>query len=370
MVRKSAVRPQWRHRTNQGPPMQSTLTVHETDPHDIFVIEPDVVLATRPDAARPDAARPDAPRVDAVRADAPRTDNASVDPVHEALSRLAHQRADIQPKFSVAAAAPSPTLDSTFRAAAADHAKPAGKRSGFGRLVRNTFVGFLFALVSAMAAALWTHHGNAAKQMLADYWLPAKQTISGWLPPFVLAASSPTEPAPVAEQPSVSPTQAATTDQANAPPAQPSDSAAPAQAVAAADSAPSVQSMARDIATMGQQIEQLKATIEQLKASQAQMARDVAKPSDPGPRPRVATLPPRPVVAAAPAAPAPVRKPKPVTQVYQPSAYQPSASTAASTLPPPSSAAPAPQQLSQPAQQPQAMTEDGQPVVRPPLPLR
>ena len=198
-------------------------------------------------------------------------------------------------------------------------------------------------------------------------WLPARQTISGWLPPFVLAASSPTESPPVAEAPSVSPTQAATADQASAPPAQPSDNAVPAQAVAAADSAPSVQSMARDIATMGQQIEQLKATIEQLKANQAQMARDVAKSSDPGLRPRVATLPPKPVVAAVPA---PVRKPKPVTQVYQPSAYQPSAPAVASTLPPPSYAAPAPQQLSQPAPPPQAMTEDGQPVVRPPLPLR
>ena len=336
--------------------MQSTLTVHETDPHDIFVIEPDVVLAARPDAVRPDAVRTDATRADAVRTEAVRTNSASADPVHEALSRLAHQRTEIQPKFS--AAAPSPTVDTTFRATAADHAKPAGKRSGFGRLVRNTFVGFLFALVSAMAAALWTHHGNAAKQMLADYWPPAKQTIVGWLPPFVLAASSPTEPAPVAEQPSVPPTQAATADQAGAPPAQPSDNAAPAQAVAAADSSPSVQSMARDIATMGQQIEQLKATIEQLKASQAQIARDVAKSSDPSLRPRVATLPPRPVVAAAPA---PARKPKPVTQVYQPSAP-----AVASTLPPPSYAAPAPQ----PQPQPQAMTEDGQPVVRPPLPLR
>lgn len=343
-----------RHRTNQGPLMQSTLTVHETDPHDIFVIEPDVVLAARPDAARPEAPR----------ADAPRTDNASVDPVHEALSRLAHQRADVQPKFS--AVAPSPTLDTTFRAAAADHAKTTGKRSGFGRLVRNTFVGFLFALVSAMAAALWTHHGDAAKQMIAA-WLPAKQMIVGWLPPFVLAASSPTEPPPVAEQPSVSPTQAATADQASAPPAQPPDSAAPAQAVAAADSAPLVQSMARDIATMGQQIEQLKASIEQLKASQAQMARDVVKSSELNQRPRIATtVPPRPVAAV----PAPVRKPKPVTQVYQPSAYQPSAPAMASTSPPPSSAAPAP--LPQPAPSSQAATtaEDGGPLVRPPLPLR
>ena len=336
--------------------MQSTLTPQETDPHDIFVIEPDVVLA-----ARPDAVRPGAPRADAVRADAPRTDNVSADPVHEALSRLAHQRVDVQPKFSAAAtpstAAPSPAVDTTFRATAVDGNKPAGKRSGFGRLARNTFVGFLFALVSAMAAALWSHHGHAAKQMLAN-----------WLPPFVLAASSPVETPPPADQANA-PTQAVTADQANAPPAQPADSAAPT--LASADSGPSVQSMARDIASMGQQIEQLKATIEQLKASQAQIARDVAKSPDPGLRPRVATLPPKPVVAAVPA-PAPVRKPKPVTQTYQPSGYQPSAPATASTLPPPSYAAPAPLPPPQPAPSSQAATtaEDGGPLVRPPLPLR
>ncbi|MEI9923421.1 MAG: hypothetical protein WDN50_07770 [Bradyrhizobium sp.] len=205
--------------------------------------------------------------------------------------------------------------------------------------MRNTIVGFLFALVSAMAAALWTHHGHAAKQMLAD-----------WLPPFVLAASSPVDTPPPADQ-SNAPAQAATADPASAPPAQPTDSAA--LATAAADSSPSVQSMARDIAAMGQQIEQLKATIEQLKAGQAQIARDVAKSSDPGLHPRVATLPPKPVVAAVPA-PAPVRKPKPVTQTYQPSAP-----ATASTLPPPSYAAPAP--LPPP---PQTTAEDGGPLVR------
>jgi hypothetical protein len=96
------------------------------------------------------------------------------------------------------------------------------------------------------------------------------------------------------------------------------------------------------------------------------MARDVAKSSDPGPRPRVATLPAKPVVATAPA---PVRKPKPVTQTYQPSTYQPSGyqpsvPAVASTLPPPSYAAPAP------LPPPQTTAEDGGPLVRPPLPLR
>ncbi len=240
--------------------MQSTLTPQQTDPHDIFVIEPDVVLAARSDAVRPNAARKDTVRTDAIQ-----TDQASADPVHEALSRLAHQRTEIQPKFSAAAAAtpspaaPSPAVDTTFRATAVDGDKPAGKRSGFGRLVRNTIVGFLFALVSAMAAALWTHHGHAAKQMLAD-----------WLPPFVLAASSPVDTPPPVDQPNAS-AQATTADPASAPPAQLSDSAAPT--TAAADSSPSVQSMARDIATMGQQIEQHKATIEKLQAGQAKSAR-------------------------------------------------------------------------------------------------
>ncbi len=37
--------------------MQSTLTAREADPHDMFVIEPDVVLAARADAPDPPRAR-------------------------------------------------------------------------------------------------------------------------------------------------------------------------------------------------------------------------------------------------------------------------------------------------------------------------
>src|ERR1700721_669344 len=113
--------------------MQSTLTPQETDPHDTFLIEPDVVLATRADHALPD-------------------------PVQDALSRLAHRAAHTTPSVtpSVSAGAPTPTGGGT----------PAGE---------------------------------------------AKQVIANWMPPFVLALSSPTAtPPPPAEQPDSSPAQATT----------------------------------------------------------------------------------------------------------------------------------------------------------------
>src|SRR5580704_13734655 len=97
--------------------MQSTLTPQETDPHDTFLIEPDVVLAARKDPALPD-------------------------PVHDALSRLAHRAAHTTPGGSVdapdasarIAAAPTPTVDTTFRAAAVGTStKLPGQRSAFAR---------------------------------------------------------------------------------------------------------------------------------------------------------------------------------------------------------------------------------------------
>jgi hypothetical protein len=323
--------------------MQSTLTPQETDPHDTFLIEPDVVLAARADRALPD-------------------------PVHDALSRLAHRATNTAPGVAIGApgvsagapTAPIPTVDTTFRAAAVGPAtKLPGQRSAFAKWAKNTSIAFLLALCSAIAAQTWRHHSDTAKQMIAN-----------WMPPFVLAltSSSPTaespsptaETRPPAEQPNAAPVQAAMADQAPpVPPAPPPDTAA--SAPVAAESTPSVQSMARDLATMSQQIELLKASIEQLKAGQAQISRDVAKASEQNLRPRVATLPPRPVVAAPP-----VRKPKP--------AFPPAQAAAATPLPPPPSGAPPalPQPaLSQPVPSPQATVEsDGGPVVRPPMPLQ
>ena len=137
--------------------------------------------------------------------------------------------------------------------------------------------------------------------------------------------------------------------------------------------------MAQDLATMGQQVEELKTIIAQLRASQAQMTREFAKvseakasqvtasqvtaseakaaeikPAEQNLRPRVSALTP---TTPRPAAP-PVRKPKPV------SSYSP-ATLPAAPLPPVQAAAPLP-----PAPPKQTIADDGEPVVRPPMPLR
>jgi hypothetical protein len=281
--------------------MQSTLTLQQTDPHDAFAIEPGA--------------------------------EASPDPVHEVLSLLSRRRAQMAP--NAPAAAPIPTVDTTFRAAAIDTVEVSGDRPAKRAWAKKAIVTFLFALCSALAASAWKYHSDTAQQL-----------ISNWMLPSAFTTSAPTAtPSPV-------PVQAAATEQAPAQPIQPPEGAAPAVAASSADS-----SMARDLAAMGQQIEQLKASIEQLRDSQAQMSRDIAKNSDakasePNPR-RVATLPPRPVT------PLP-RKPRPAF---------PQAAT--STLPPPPyPPLPPPPALSQPMPPPPATVEpDGEPVVRPPMPL-
>jgi hypothetical protein len=296
--------------------MHSTLTLQQTGPHDAFAIDPGAAGA----------------------------DQASPDPVHEVLSLLSRRRAQIA--SGVSASAPTPTVDTTFRAAAVDHIKVPGGRPAMSRWVKKTSVAFLFALC-AVAAAAWQQHGDTAREM-----------ISNWIPPFAMISSAPTETPPLAAQP---PVQTAAAEQA--PAVQPAAGAAPAVAASPADSAQLLPSMARDLAAMGQQIEQLKASIEQLRDSQAQMSRDIAKnsetkasetkASDANLR-RVATLPPRPVAA-------PPRKPRPAQ------------AAATSTLPQPQYPAfPAPPQpaLSQPMSPPPATVEpDGEPVVRPPMPL-
>jgi hypothetical protein len=345
--------------------MQSTLTPQDADPHDAFVIEPDVVLATR---------------------------QASPDPVKELLSHLAQKAAQKPPAISVVSEAPAvvppPAVDTTFRAASIDTIDTKDRpvapntRSGIGWWVRRGFIAFIFALCSAFAAAAWKHNGDTARQM-----------ISHWLPPFVLAAS-PLADKPAAAEPSdAAPVQAAAAEPAPAQPAAPTQTPAPSSdaatatvAAAPAQPAPSTPSAstpspstARDLAAMGQQIEALKASIEQLKASQAQMSRELAaRNSEPGQRPRASAQPPRPV-ATIPPRPIPAPH-KPPRQAYLPPPVITSAQPGYATPPPlppgsPQSVTSQPVTsqpvTSQPAPLPESTTaSDDGPVIRPPMPLR
>jgi hypothetical protein len=299
--------------------MHSAPVLNETDPHDIFEIKPDVVLAARADKTSPN-------------------------PAHDRRASAAqdHTTSDVSAGVS------APSLDATFGAADVDNTKIPGDRPATGKWVRRALMSFLFGLCSAVAAAGWTHYGDAAKAMAAS-----------WAPKYVLTSSPPQENPGVAEQPSSSILQAAAADQAAAqpaPPAQSAQSVAPSIAALPPESAQLLQSMS-------QQIEQLKASIEQLKTGQEQMSRDIARNSET--RTAQAKTSEQNLRARIPAPPlrsaaAPARKPP------RP-AFAPAPAAAAPTLPQTAAAASVPLQTGPPAQatsQPRV-----EPVVRPPMPL-
>jgi hypothetical protein len=327
--------------------MQATLTPQETapqetDPHDAFEIAPGVVLAGRTEKPSPSLAS-----------------DATSSPIGAALS--APWTPHVATASDVAAAAPTSSAEPNFRVTAADHVEAPSA----SKWASSIFMG-LFAICGAAAAAAWPHYSDAAKQ-----------TIAHWIPPFALISS---QPAPTAAASPASPTAAASpqpaaADQASAQPAapaQPAPAAASAIAAAAPPSAPTPPSTARDLAAMGQQIEQLKASVEQLKASQEKMAdqmaaqiaqqvaRDVArKPQARRPeRAKLSALPPRPI-----------RKPRPEFSAAQTAAILAVPRTAA-PLPPPQAApmpvSPAPYN----SRAPVINRTDGDPVDRPPLPVR
>ena len=332
---------------SKGPPMQSTPTLKDTDPHDVFAIES--LLHAHAEKAPPLAHDPAAP---------PAAPEVHVAP-------------------PISAGATIPQVEPTFRASdvhdiqienirpseiKVDGLKPPGERPT-AKWVKRVVMALL-GLCGATAAAAWQHYGDQATAMASE-----------WAPPFVLAALPSSVRPAVAEQPSAPATEAAATEQTAAQPAAPV-TAAPVQSEPAATTATAapfaestqLQSMARDLATMNQQVEELKATIAQLKAGQAQMTRELAKaseakaaetrPAEQNLRPRVSALTPP---APRPAAPPPVRKPKPAYS-YSPA---PIAAAPAAPLPPAQAAAP----LS-PAPPRQTIADDGEPVVRPPMPLR
>lgn len=323
--------------------MKSMPTLKDSDPHDVFAIESllHAHAEKKPHAekAPPLAHDPAAPRVHVAPSIAVGA------PIRQA-----------EPKFS-APDTPDIGREIAVENVGAGEIKVDGLKILEERptpiWVRRAFLAAL-GLVGAIGAAAWQHYGDDAKAMAAE-----------WTPPFLLAALPSTAKPALAEQPDAPATETAAADQAAQPAAAPVEPE-PAAAAAAVPPAPSadtaqLQSMAQDLAGMGKQVEELKATIAQLKASQAQMARELTKASEAKAsetRPQEA----RTVAAAPPPAarpvPPPVRKPKPVSS-YSPS-YSP-APVAAAAPPPPVQIAPPPRET---------IADDGEPVVRPPMPLR
>lgn len=351
--------------------MQSAPNLKEADPHDIFAIES--VLAAHAQKSPPIA--PESERV------AP-----PIAPQSRAAAPQAHAVPQIQAAAPVFVGPSAPPADPTFdiRDVPANDVGPAEiKLDGLGplgpqptsRWAKRLFIAGL-GLAGAVTAAGWQHYGDEAKAMANE-----------WVPPSILAALSPVAKT-TAEQPAAAAEPAVATDQSGVPAtaaaapaaAVPSAviTAAPPPAAAISAEAAQLQSMAHDLATMGAQVEELKATIAQLKAGQAQMTRELAKASEAkasdakaevkAPEPRVAAVaPPPPVRPTAP----PVRKPRPPAQTYSSSSYAPSYSPSPAASP---AATGAPLPLVQAAPPPapvrQTLADDGQPVVRPPMPLR
>lgn len=328
--------------------MLSTLNQPEQDPHDVIEIAPDVVLAARADKPSPT-------------------------PATGAVSGASAPEVRVAPAPGIS----TPSVDTTFRATTLDDIRVPGERSAFAKWAMRSLMAFVFAICSAFAAAAWQHYGDQAQQMLAD-WTPPRINLTSLFSSDKPTASEQPATAAVADQASAQtasaqPTPAAPPQPAPATsPAQNSATAAPppAAAVPSTDATQLMQSMAHDITAMNQQIADLKTSIDQLKTRQEQMSRDLAKAAEARiaeakaaeakavemrafERQRIA-LPSR-------AATAPVRKPRPVYTPVQASAVPP----------PPAAAAPLPSsQPIAPLPPPQAMVQpDGDPVVRPPMPV-
>ena len=162
--------------------MQSTLISKETDPHDVFVIEPDVVLAARADQAAPD-------------------------PIRSLLTP------PIQPTPELTTPTPAPPVETAHRATSAndDIQIPrdihiSGQRPPRGKWVGRVTIGFLFALGSAAAAEGWNHYGDtvgdAVKAVVAN-WTPF--TLASQRAAATSTAAQPAAPVAAADQASAQP---------------------------------------------------------------------------------------------------------------------------------------------------------------------
>jgi hypothetical protein len=402
--------------------MQSPLTEQTADPHDSFGIDPEIALAMHADlvehqlarAASPAAAPsisiapgPIAPSlIPASHVPSSHVPPGHVPPSHGAAvqsgagssvnsgpnlsglinpgPRAAGPRpasplpSSVTPKTmsDFSAGGLVPPVDPRFAQAGVfgDIHVPPQLRSK-NRWAARTSYGFLIALGSTIALAVWDQYGNAAQALITRY-IPPLGVITAQAPkqaPAAAPADIPGTQVASADPSAAAPVQTSPTNvSASAPPVPAAPAAiAPANppaviaATTATESGPTTQAMAHDMAAMGQQIEALKATVEQLRAGQDQMSQQLSRLSAPKPVAAIArpVAPPRPQVSALP----PMHRPRP--------AVSPEMANAALGAPPRNlgSLPPAPQPAPMQYQSRGAQVidrNDGDPVGRPPMPVQ
>jgi hypothetical protein len=306
--------------------MQSSLKPKPADdPHDCVVIPPDAVRVAPSDAAPSDAE------------------------ISDLLRAAARQHSDAQTGAEPDKGSAVPPLDASFRPSAVNDDLAPGR----GRLIR-AFAAIVLAACIGGAAVAWQASGYAAKKLVGK-WIP-QFALTGSLTLDQLGLTATSAP------PSGGPGEADATPAASAPNAQPAsgqptatqEAVTPPAAQAAAestasnaepsDSAPLLQSMARDLANARKEVEALKISVAELKASQQQMARELAKASEqtahakltpPLARPAVANArkPAPPAYSPTPAASAPPYRPPPAYSTTQAAAPPPLPPTAQPYVP-------------------------------------
>jgi hypothetical protein len=397
--------------------MKSPLTEQTADPHDSFAIDPEIALAMHADLVEHQLARAAGPAAAPSISVAPgpiapslipssHVSSSHVPSSHGAAGQFSAGPVHTGPNLSglinpgpraagprPASPIPSPVTPKTMSDFSAGGLVPPvdprfAQAGVFGdihvppqlrsknRWAARTSYGFLIALGSTIALAVWDQYGNAAQALITRYIPPlgvitaqAPQQAPAPAPPDIpgtqVASADPTTPVqPAPAQPaqtnavaSVAPAPAAP---AATPPANP-----PAVIAAATESGPTTQSMAHDMAAMGQQIEALKATVEQLRAGQDQMSQQISRLTAPKPVAAIArpVAPTRPQVSALP----PMHRPRPAVSPEMANAALGAPPRNLGSLPP----APQPAPMQYQSRGTQVIDRnDGDPVGRPPMPVQ
>ena len=210
--------------------MQSTLTTSKTtseptarssdDPHDIVVVAPDAVRVAPSEVAPVDAELSDL--------------------LHQAAARHRSETpARTAPDFAVSPPVPTvstvPTVDTTFRSAAANAGPVRDQRGSMVRRTMRAFMTLLLAGCIGVAAFAWRAQGAATKQMIAQ-----------WTPQFVQTLFPSDQPG-LAVPPAAPAVVQADAVSAAPPPVQTAPEAVAPAAAASPESSPLLQSMARAI---------------------------------------------------------------------------------------------------------------------------